>query len=193
MLSTIMRFLVFLLAMCAVSCTLRPSNIPAVTGHGSAIVFDIDGTLTPDIFSIYTVRQGAVDVAQHYADHGYAIIYLSARFRWLQSGIPEWLDENGFPVGYIHVPQSLSVRMDTVSFKSKILDDYQKKGWHLFAAYGDSSSDFEAYNRADIAPSAIFALQRSGEDYCQPGIWAACLPSWPSHLATIHLVLNQRL
>lgn len=172
-------------------CVLPPSDIPLAPHQDSpAVVFDIDGTLTPDLLSIHTPRKGSAQAVQHYADNGYAIIYLSARVRWLQSGIPEWLEENGFPNGNVHVPQTFSERNDSVTFKSRILNAYQSKGWQLFSAYGDSSTDFEAYNSADIPSNRVFALKRNDEDACQPGIWAACLPSWPPHLIKIQQMLT---
>lgn len=188
-----MRLLFFIFTFSIMSCTLRPFDVPLATESDQAVVFDIDGTLTPDLFSIYTARENAANAVQQYASNGYTIVYLSARFRWLQSGIPQWLEDNAFPPGHIHVPQSFSDRRNAESFKTRTLKAYQSKGWQFFAAYGDSSTDFAAYNDANIAASRIFALQRSDEDFCQPGIWAACLSSWSSHLTKIRQILNQPL
>ncbi len=172
-------------------CALQPAEIPqAHQQFNLAVVFDIDGTLTPDLLSISTPREDAATAVQHYAANGYAIVYLSARVRWLQSGIPDWLADNGFPPGIIHVPQRFSESSDPVPFKSRILNAYQSKGWQLFAAYGDSSEDFEAYHNAGIDPGRIFALRGSNKESCQPGIWAACLATWSTHLSDIQQTLK---
>ena len=188
-----MRVLFFIFTFSIMSCTLRPFSVPLATENNKAVVFDIDGTLTPDLLSIYTARENAANAVQQYANNGYTIVYLSARFRWLQSGIPQWLEDNDFPAGSIHVPQSFSERRNAESFKTRILHTYLSKGWQFYAAYGDSSTDFSAYNNADISASRIFATKRNDEDFCQPGIWAACLPSWSSHLTKIRQILNPPL
>lgn len=50
------------------------------------------------------------------------------------------------------------------------------------AAYGDSSTDFEAYADVGIKKDQVFALQRIGETSCQPGIWAKCFSSWTEQI-----------
>ena len=164
-------------------CSLQTFDIPkAPLVPNRAVVFDIDGTLSPKSSAIFTVRADAVSAAHLFADNGYKIIYLSARRRSFQSGIPGYLRGNNFPEGSIQVPQTPTDGSDHAVFKTRILKEFQDKGWHLFAAYGDSTTDFEAYSAVGIDKDQVFALQRSGEDSCQPGIWAECLISWSDHL-----------
>lgn len=168
------------------SCTLSNFDIPVAPENASkAVVFDIDGTLTPGVASIFTARADAATAVRLYADEGYKIIYLSARVRLLQSGIPDWLKRNDFPEGSIQVPQSGDEAKDHALFKTQKMKAFQEKGWQIFAAYGDSSTDFEAYVAAGLNKQQIFALQRSGEDACKPGVWQKCLTGWTEHLDTI--------
>jgi hypothetical protein len=157
-----------------------------------AVVFDIDGTLTPKPSAVFTAREDAASAVQLYADNGYKIIYLSARTRLLQSGIPDWLKKNNFPEGSIHVPQSANESSDHAAFKKGILEQYRDKGWMFLAAYGDTSTDFEAYSYAGIDENHVFALQREGKSTCQPGSWVECLQSWTEHKDKIKEIMQDR-
>lgn len=91
--------------MLCISCVLPPFEIQkAPLKADQAVVFDIDGTLTPSRWAIYTAREDAAKAVDVYADAGYKIIYLSARTQLFQSGIPNWLKKNQFPEGSINVP-----------------------------------------------------------------------------------------
>ena len=156
-------------------------------------MFDIDGTLTPKPIAFLSVREHAASAVRLYADSGYKIIYLSARVRILQSGIPDWLKQNHFPEGSIHVPQSLADSSDHAAFKARILKQYSDKGWSFVAAYGDSTSDFEAYAAAGIKQDRVFALQREGATACEPEavLWTACLNSWNEHQIKIGQIVQR--
>ena len=171
--TAIIFFLLF--AGCA---TLPSSKIQLAPAGGKAVVFDIDGTLTRRPAEIWAVRAGAADAVQRYADKGYKIIYLSARIPLFQSGIPEWLRRNGFPDGYIFVPESLQASVNPAQFKLKILKQLIAHGWVIAAAYGDSSTDFEAYADAGIPKARLFALKREGASECQTGTWSRCIDGW---------------
>lgn len=178
--------LIAALALLANACTLLPTDVPGASDTTrQAVIFDIDGTLTPTPRAIRTAREDAAAAARRFAGQGYQIVYLSARVRLLQAGIPDWLQDNGFPPGPIHVPQGRADSRDHAAFKTRILQQYRDKGWRFVAAYGDSSTDFQAYAAAGIAQERVFALRRAGEDACQPGTWRQCLPSWTAHLAAL--------
>ena len=180
---------VLLVAMLCASCGLLPFDIQqAPLKPYQAVVLDIDGTLTPTPPAIFTARDDARDALRVFAKNGYKIIYLSARSRLLQAGIPDWLKKNGFPEGSIHVPQTaLFGEEATIAFKKGILDAYREKKWDLVAAYGDSDTDFEAYRQAKIPKARIFALQRAGDKTCQgdSSMWKKCLRSWTEHMNEI--------
>jgi len=104
--------------------------------------------------------------------------------------IPGWLKESGFPEGSIQVPQTSTDSSDHAAFKKRILKEYQENGWNIIAAYGDSSTDFEAYSERGVTRDRIFALRRVGEDSCQSGPWAKCLDSWTDHLDQIKAIVQ---
>lgn len=79
--------------------------------------------------------------------------------------------------------------IDPEAFKKRILNDFKQKGWKFVAAYGDSSTDFEAYDEAGISKKHVFALQRNGETECQRGEWAQCLSTWSDHLECIEQMI----
>ena len=172
-------------ALCS-SCALRTFDIPiapkATLEPNLAVVFDIDGTLTPKPSASGIARANAVNAARLYADNGYKIIYLSARRRTLQSRIPKWLTKNGFPEGSIQVPQNSIDSSDNAAFKTRILNEFKGNGWKLVGGYGDSDTDFEAYFAVGIAKDDIFALRVVDVEACDPGPWAKCLDSWAEHL-----------
>lgn len=93
-----------------------------------AVVFDIDGTLTPDVRSFSDVRPDATRAVRSYFDKGYKVIYLSTRFSLLQNGIPSWLKENGFPDSSLHVAQTDADDNNPAMFKSRIMKEYQARG-----------------------------------------------------------------
>ena len=177
---------ILLVALLTLSCTLQPGHIhQAPLKQSQAVVFDIDGTLTPRPFAIFTVRNGAAKAVRSFSDKGYKIIYLSARVKLLQTAIPSWLKNNGFPEGSIHVPQTKADSSDHAAFKKSILKVYKQNGWEFVAAYGDSSTDFKAYTAVGLEKDHVFALQREGSNACQPGIWAKCFSSWDEHIDKI--------
>jgi hypothetical protein len=169
------------------SCALPSFEVQkAPARRDQAVVFDIDGTLTPNPLAVFTARQDAAKAVRAYASDGYKIIYLSARTRLLQSGIPGWLEAHHFPEGSIHVPQDSRDSSDPAAFKKRILDIYKTRGWRLVAGFGDSSTDFQAYVDAGLPNSRIFALKREGETSCQPGAWVRCLESWAEYLKEVY-------
>lgn len=180
--------------MIAVGCTTLPGHpIPTATPiKNRAIVFDIDGTLTPEPNSVFTARENASRAVNLFADHGYAIIYLSARNLFFQFPIPNWLENNEFPDGNIHVPQSHWEHNNPAEFKASTLQTYVDSGWHLVAAYGDTHTDFEAYAEVGIPRDRIFALQRKDAPQCQltERVWAECLNAWQPHFERIMGIIN---
>ena len=158
--------------------------------QSECVVFDIDGTLTPNVLSIKTAREGAATAVSAFADSGYLIVYLSARVPLLQGGVRDWLEENGFPPGRLQLTESREDRKDHAAFKKRVLEAYKAGGCGFVAAFGDSSSDFEAYASAGISPQRIFALKREGEETCQNGAWAGCYATWGEQMDAITELLR---
>lgn len=176
----------FLLTIVCTSCALTSGQIQQATSvQNQAVVFDIDGTLTSRVHAIRTARDGAAEAVQAYADAGCRIIYLSARSPLFQWQIIGWIEIHGFPDGSIHVTESRADREDHKAFKRRVLEAYQANGWTFVAAYGDSSTDFDAYADAGIPTDRVFALKREDEEECQPGPSAGCYATWPEQMDVI--------
>lgn len=154
-------------------------DIPAArAGAHQAVVFDIDGTLTPSVWAFHIARPDAAAAVQAFADAGVLVVYLSARRRLFRHEMPEWLAEHGFPDGPIYLAETPYDRADTVAFKSGILTKFTENRWQIVAAYGDSSSDFAAYAAAGIPVDHVFALRRWANDDCQSGVFQGCYSDW---------------
>lgn len=163
-----------------------PANVPSPTAsQGQAVVLDIDGTLTPKNIDVFEPRPGAAAALNALSKKGYKIVYLTTRIPLFQSGLPDWLRQNGFPSGSLHVAQTAEERGNADKFKAQVLAAYAKAGWHLAYAYGDSSTDFTAYAEAKIPKEHVFALKRKDSKACQDGIYQACLQGWTEHLTYI--------
>jgi phosphatidate phosphatase PAH1 len=146
------------------------------------VVLDIDGTLTPDVYKLHAARPDAAEAARILVNKGYEIIYLTSRMPGFQLSIPGWLAENGFPEGLIFTPQSMKEHQNPVRFKTGVLQELTQFGWEFAFAYGDSSTDFKAYENAGVQASAVYAVKRQGNSSCEPGAWVQCLEGWSAHL-----------
>ena len=165
---------------------ISPAEVPPPSPRqGQAVVLDIDGTLTPNNISVYEPRPDAAKAISTLSKKGYMIVYVTTRVPLFQSGLPDWLRQNGFPEGNLHVAQSGEERDHPVKFKARVLKAYRQRGWHLAYAYGDSLSDFTAYADVGIPKSRVFALKRSGSKDCHDGIYQTCLEGWTEHLPYI--------
>ncbi len=157
----------------------------AADGAPGIVVFDVDGTLTPTVARIFSVRPDAAAVARIYAGRGHRIVFLTARAPVLQGTLRGFLSRNGFPPGDLVAPKDWAQHEAPAAFKAGVLADYRAHGFSVAAAYGDSSSDFEAYARADIPRERVFALRRVGATHCQPGVWSVCLAGWEQQRKTL--------
>lgn len=171
-----------LLLICSACAQLPPTPVPpAQFQHKQAVVFDIDGTLTPEVADIVTARPKAAEVANTFAEKGYQIIYLTTRAAWFSSGIPIWLEEHHFPKGMIHVAQTSDDRRNPAVYKAAMLNQYIRLGWKIEYAFGDSDTDFIAYHNIGLPQERVFALRRASYTACQPGVWAKCLNGWEDY------------
>ena len=76
----------------------------------------------------------------------------------------------------------MAERKNFKTFKLNILKRYTESGWTLFAAFGDSSTDFAAYLAAGVTQDKIFAIARQGDRKCKPGPWQKCYDNWSKHI-----------
>jgi hypothetical protein len=111
-------------------------------------------------------------------------VYITTRVPGFQFSVPSWLNENSFPAGHLHVAQSSQERENAADFKLRVLNSYIASGWRLSYAFGDSPTDFIAYERAGLPKERVFALKRKGRDTCEEGVYSACLDGWTEYLQT---------
>jgi len=173
-----MPWIVWVVLVCS-GCSTLPNHFePAPTSDNKAVVFDIDGTLTPTPWRFWQARGDAARAVRTFSDNGYRIFYITARTPFLQGQIPGWLKDNDFPQGELYLTQNDEDQDDHARFKTRILLQLQQNGWQIEWAFGDSSSDFEAYRAVGVPATRIVALQRECDEECQPGEWRQCLKGW---------------
>jgi hypothetical protein len=152
-------------------------RLAVVHPRTDAVVFDIDGTLTTDDSELILelladlfhgnhvpqMRDGGPDVARAYADRGYLIVYLTGRPDQLRHVSEQWLIDRGFPPGVVHltdtleqaVPSSGGVAAYKTAFLQRLQDEAQVR---IFAAYGNATTDIEAYEAAGIPKERTFIV-----------------------------------
>ncbi len=154
---------------------LAPCTIP-----GRAIVTDIDATLTTSDNEFLTQllvpgtdpaeRPGANELISAYADRGYFIVYLTSR----PDGAPmatgtttrvatlQWLTEHGFPVDpertRLELAPGLVFGASSAAYKGDALIAMQDEGFVFDFAYGNATSDIDAYEAAGIPKTATFII-----------------------------------
>jgi len=168
-----------------------------------AIVTDIDETLTTsDTEFILQIADGTYDPAERegahelitaYADLGYRIMYLTARSEGIVLGgtgetareaTERWILEHGFPNDpetTLVVLAPMFVFEDAAAeFKTGALMEQQAAGWRFDYAYGNATSDIDAYANAGIALDATFII---GDHAGEGGTVAVAGEGWVEHTA----------
>lgn len=179
MLTSALAPLVLVLAACS-SCSSASDRRPAV-------VFDIDGTLTTEPFDPITPRDGAQEAVRRYVDKGYEVAYVTSRPELFESVTLAWLRLNEFPVLRLEMAPGLVVDdEETAGVKLATLEQLERElGIDFVYGYGDSASDFVAYEAVGIGTEGVFALRREDRADCEPGAYAACLSDFTDHLEII--------
>ena len=181
-----MKLFIILFVILSCGCSMVSTKIvPPQNSYNYAVVFDIDSTLTPCDWCIFSTRKYAPELVQLYADKGYKVIYLTARNVYFQFNISYFLKRNLFPEGDIQVAATMSERNNFKKFKLDVLNEYIRLGWKISAAYGDSSTDFQAYTAAGIKQETVFAIKREGEPECQAGDWGKCFANWSDQVSNL--------
>jgi hypothetical protein len=169
-----MRYLLYcFFALSLLGCPhITPAQIPIPKDNiVSVVVLDIDGTLTPKVLDVYSVRPDAAKAMSALSEKGYTVIYVTTRIPLFQSMLPKWLRDNGFPEGILRVAQTDEEREHPEAYKARVLNDYA------------------AYAAAGIPKERVFALKRTGSNNCEKGIYEACLDGWTEHLPYINTVI----
>lgn len=127
------------------------------------IVSDVDGTLTTSETEEYgallggttpEVQPGAPEALGALVDAGYHIMYLTARPEFLVGRTREFVQQRGLPRGLVHTTLGLTGALGSaaVGFKSGELEALAARSLVPSYAFGNTSSDGDAYENAGIAP-----------------------------------------
>ncbi len=164
------------------------SGCPAVSASTTTvIVTDIDETLTTldseflqqiiDPTHDPAMRPDANTLMQAYHDLGYRIIYLTARGQYLYlldgtsatDATTNWLTEHGFPFDPADVYLSPTVyELDPATYKTGVIEGLQAEGYTVAWAYGNATTDMEAYQDSVVPNDQIFlvgSLSDTSGDY----------------------------
>jgi phosphatidate phosphatase PAH1 len=156
----------------------------------ASVVFDIDGTLTTGdgVLDFFTPRPDAARAVALYVDKGYLVVYLTSRPWVLRDFTEAWLTENSFPELPLYLADEILLDAPdrTVAYKLETLLTLTTDENRTFLyGYGNSTTDFEAYNQAGIPVRQTFALFGRDESTCQDGSYESCLPGYTDHLEYI--------
>jgi phosphatidate phosphatase PAH1 len=184
---------------------LPPADVECSTlAPAPAVVTDIDGTLTlsdaeflqefVDATYVPVAWPDAVTLIRELYDRGYLILYLTARPETLamssgksvRDATVDWLKGQGFPLDskrteVVLAPDSTSGAA-TTAYKLGVLQERQAAGWRLDLAYGNATTDIDAYLQAGIPPEDVFII---GENSGEQGTAPVAGDGWTDHLATV--------
>lgn len=149
------------------------------------VVFDIDGTLTVGDGElakqyIYDLLGGsevpeayaeAQSITRAYADAGYEVLYVTGRPYFLSGITRDWLQAHGFPVGNLHLTESLSESASSERGVGRYKRNYLSfvmRNHNVVHAYGNASTDIYAYEAAGLPKDATFIIgENAGDDGTQ--------------------------
>lgn len=162
----------------------------------ASVVFDIDGTLTTGdgVLDFFTPRPDAARAVTLYVEKGYLVVYLTSRPWILRDFTEAWLTENGFPELPLYLADEILLDAPdrTVAYKLQTLLTLTTNENRTFLyGYGNSTTDFQAYNRAGIPVRQTFALLGREYSTCQEGSYESCLLGYTDHLEYIEGQPNQ--
>jgi phosphatidate phosphatase PAH1 len=95
-----------------------------------------------------------------YKSKGYMVIFLTARPYWVARDTREWYSVRDYPETTVtHFDLSNEEGMDAAQYKTEYLN-YLKNSASvsLIRAYGNATSDIEAYNNAGIPKSETYII-----------------------------------
>ena len=160
------------------------------------IVTDIDGTMTLSDEELFQqIGDGSYSPAQNasastlmnlWAEKGYVIVYLTARPHVFRAETRSWLDDQGFPARPVISANSLvfdeSARNYERTWVNWMINDF---GWSVTAAYGNATSDIDAYEDAGVDKNVTFII---GENAGQGGTTAIADNDFSQH--TVDFVMQ---
>ena len=147
-------------------------------------VFDVDGTLTTSDAELFrdvgrdlvrpivsgkkipAARPGGAALTHVEAARGHAIVYLTGRPYLLAGRTREWLARIGAAPGPLYVAPTLEdalpSRAGVAEFKLAVLRALQADGCVIDVAYGNATTDIDAYLGAGLRTDQIFIAGKHG-------------------------------
>ena len=126
-------------------------------------VSDVDGTLTDSELGAFiglltsstpSAQPDAAAVLNALVARGYRPFYLTARPEWFVGRTRKFLDDNGFPPGVLHTALNFTGAQGGAAapFKAGELARLAARGLTPSIAFGNTSTDADAYEAAGILP-----------------------------------------
>lgn len=179
------------------------AELPDCEVPGLAIVTDIDETLTTSDSEFVTQlltgahepaeRPGGAALISAYAERGYFVLYLTSRPEGAPVGLSgestteatlRWLTEHGYPVDPTRTRLTLAPGLvfgdSSAEYKGGALVEMQEGGFEFAYAYGNATSDIDAYEQAGISKDVTFII---GTEAGTDGTVAIPGEGWVDHLA----------
>ena len=161
--------------------TQAPGYLVVAPRGARLTVFDIDGTLTTsdlelvkdvitDVFEpilrgtyVPTAHPYARELVEERERRGGIPIFLTGRPYWLTKSSREWLSGLRFPSGALHTTDSNGEALTGVAaYKAAFLNSLKAQGFVLEAAYGNATTDIDAYAAAGIPKADTFIIGKNG-------------------------------
>ena len=158
---------------------------------GRITLFDIDGTMTtsdtelvkdvltdlfaPILHGTYTPTPHpfARELVEERERRGGVPVFLTGRPYWLTQSSRDWLSGLGFPLGALHTTDSNGEALNVAPYKTAFLRSLQAQGFVIEAAYGNASTDIQAYAAAGIPKSDTYIIGNNGGNAGTHGACAA--------------------
>uniref|UniRef100_A0A1I8JM68 DDHD domain-containing protein n=1 Tax=Macrostomum lignano TaxID=282301 RepID=A0A1I8JM68_9PLAT len=139
-------------------------NLAVVPPNTECVAFSIDGSFAASVSLMGgdpKVRPGSVDVARHWQDLGYLLLYVTARPDMQLRRVLGWLARHNFPHGMLFFADGLSA--DAMRQKAACLQRLTAQtGLRLHAAYG-SAKDVPAFRA--VGARHVFVVGRGGRKW----------------------------
>lgn len=138
--------------------------IEVVTPGTPMFVSDVDGTLTTSEAAEFTslltaqisqANPSSPEALTALAAKGYRPMYVTARPEWLVERTRDFVRDRGFPAGIIHTLTTGALPANgaaAVAYKSGELAQLTARGLHPTFVFGNTVTDAEAYDAAQVQP-----------------------------------------
>jgi hypothetical protein len=137
---------------------------------------DIDGTMTSSDSELFMQildgsyvpepYPGSVDLTLAHAAKGWLVVYLTGRPYWLSAKTREWLADLALAPGPLHVTDSNEEALPTDggvrAFKQAWIEALLAQGWVIDTAYGNATTDIDAYLGAGIPAEDVWIIGDNG-------------------------------